>query len=448
MVTYTTSYEGRKIVFKPQHVYEYTDHAGRTGVLTEYGFALRRTMLDFEVKNGVDLALWFKRNVGVLSSSRIPQEVREALTVQCDVTTDYVDHSSLESMTDRDIEDRVRYYGRPYELREWLWIFESTPPNSFELLSEGGEDPEVHYESVYPAADPCLYLRPVSPATTTYTRVPDMWSNKHNYSFKMDPTEYNFYRGTPKYVAGVTYLGVELEVCTKLSYMEIQTIVTQVEPKQEPFFIFKDDSSISGKYRNRVEIVTVPCTPKYLKREFSLFFNKIEKLAAAKGKTLGDYFDVSPELTNGLHIHIDRKAFGESRAPLALKKFLLAMNCGDKLLDKIAQRPQGVENNHYCQRDRRVKKYRKAVYLKEAADGSTPRTSIVNTTNRTTVEVRAFQGIFNLDHVLTAIRFVDAMIAFSHEVSIGSLSLFGFKESFLPFINKDRTHSALAKELA
>lgn len=88
-------------------------------------------------------------------------------------------------------------------------------------------------------------------------------------------------------------VGVELEVCTDYTIREL------VDAADEPFFCGKTDSSISGNKSRCVELVTAPASIKYLKRQYALWFNKL------------DYskFDVSTQTSNGMHVHVGREHF-------------------------------------------------------------------------------------------------------------------------------------------
>ena len=183
-----------------------------------------------------------------------------------------------------------------------------------------------------------MYFGRIEVQPTVSDAVQTKWSRLYNYTFKMDPTEFNWWRSVKN--ENSVMFGMELEVCTRLGTAEIQRIVTDVEPKQEPFFIFKQDSSISGRFRNKVEIVTVPSTPRYLRKHWKIFFQKLEKLCAAKNMELQDVFDTSTNLSNGLHIHVSRESFTDKAH---YNKFMTAWNQWQKpvvnLFNTVSQRP-------------------------------------------------------------------------------------------------------------
>ena len=186
--------------------------------------------------------------------------------------------------------------------------------------------------------------------TGTHQRgeVDSKWRNKINYTFKMNPDQYNFFRKVSKDITYTPMYGLELEVNTLLSTEEIYRIVTEVEPKQEPFFIFKDDASISGKFgaRGNYELVTVPCSYRYLRKAWATFFKKVEDLCKAKGLEVGEVFDTSKSLTNGLHIHVSKDAFYSDHHQ---RKFMAVFNQWDQttidFLARISGRPSYTTNS-------------------------------------------------------------------------------------------------------
>lgn len=88
-------------------------------------------------------------------------------------------------------------------------------------------------------------------------------------------------------------VGVELEVCTDYTMQQL------IEAAEDPFFCGKQDSSISGSKSRCVELVTAPASIKYLKRQYALWFNKLDY----------SMFDVSTQTSNGMHVHVGREHF-------------------------------------------------------------------------------------------------------------------------------------------
>lgn len=91
-------------------------------------------------------------------------------------------------------------------------------------------------------------------------------------------------------------VGVELEVSTDYDIREL------IDAAKDPFFVAKQDSSISGEKRNLMELVTAPSSFKYLKRQYALWFNKLDY----------NKFDVTTSTNNGMHVHIGRDHFEDN----------------------------------------------------------------------------------------------------------------------------------------
>lgn len=270
--------------------------------------------------------------------------------------------------------------------------------------------------------------------TATQHQLPYEYSRVMNYTYR--PNELTFMSDGKERTE--LFFGMELEVSTKLQVVELQTIVTQVEPKQELFFFVKSDSSISGKYDWQYEIVTHPMTPRRARKEWKIFMAKISRLAEDKGESASDYFDTSVNLTNGLHIHVSTSAFARYGLSEGHKnRFLTAFNQWDegfqKYLQRISKRSTLPKENRYCRINpaldgltlaRRLtrgqnqgEEFISREHLRYSSCHATPQT----------VEVRVFQGIFDVTHILNCIEFTEAMFFYTLEAPIRS-----YGPSFVP----------------
>lgn len=265
------------------------------------------------------------------------------------------------------------------------------------------------------------------------------WEKMWNYTFKMDPDDFDWFRKV-KYEESVMF-GLELEVSTKLSRREIQRIITEVEPKQDPFFIFKSDSSISGKFHNLVEIVTVPCTPRYLRKNWKIFFQKLQKLCEAKNLSVSDVFDTSNSLSNGLHIHVSNSDF---QSKPHKRRFLTAWNQWNKsstrLFNEISGRPHDYTRHTYCKINYEYDGRTLARRLKGISCGD--RQSVAHDQSGSTVEVRVYQGIFDLTHILRCISFTEAVFEFSQQMGYKDFDM-NFSNALSKFIKTKRKYAAL-----
>lgn len=274
------------------------------------------------------------------------------------------------------------------------------------------------------------------------TGIDVQWIKLHNYSFKMEPEAFGFFRTLSRESKNeVTQYGMEVEVSTKLSTKEIQRIVCEVEPVQEPFFIFKSDSSVSGCYRNKIEIVTVPCSRRYLRQNWKIFFEKLQTLCAKRDMNISDVFDCSDDLNNGIHIHVSRSHF---LSHFHSRKFVAAWNQWDKTsVDHFTEvsRRKDYRGNQYCQIDRNYEGYTLARRLKRTIH--TSGRSVCHFSSGPTVEVRLFQGIFDVDHIIRCLDHVDAIFEFTDRIGVRCFGR-SFIENFKEYVIKnDHKYSSL-----
>lgn len=267
----------------------------------------------------------------------------------------------------------------------------------------------------------------------------DKWTKYYNYSFEMDPDTFKWFRAVKN--ENSVMFGMELEVSTKLSCEEIQAIVREVEPKQEPFFIFKHDSSISGKFNNNIEFVTVPCTPRYLRTHWKIFFQKLERLCREKGLKVDDVIDTRGDLSNGLHIHVSRDSFLDEPH---YNKFLTSWNQWNKsvvsLFNSVSSRPTDYTKNGYC----RISSSHDGMVLARRLKGvdSMERNCVAHDRSGKTIEVRLFQGIFDLTHIMRCISFTEVVFEFSQMMGYSNFDS-RFVPSLSQFINTKRKYASL-----
>ena len=233
------------------------------------------------------------------------------------------------------------------------------------------------------------------------------------------------------------YFGMEIEVSSTITPTELQIIVTEVEPKQELFFYMKDDTSIRGKYGQYFEIVTVPMTPRRMKREWHTLFKKLERLCSERGVDLEDVFDMSEDLNNGIHIHVNNKCFVSHAKPTKYKRgrsfhknrFLTAFNQWDTSfqvwMKKVSKRPYEGRRSEYFPPHPCFDGLTVARRLSQGQTHDEHRSACHD--NGRTTEVRVFYGLFDLKHIFSCIEFTDAMIDFTHNAPISA-----FGSRFVP----------------
>lgn len=278
-----------------------------------------------------------------------------------------------------------------------------------------------------------------------------MWEEQTwNFTPEGDHFEDSFFRFVDGEVTGPRELvfGIEFEISTSLTTAELQDIVTTVEPVSEPWFYTKYDSSVEGRYDRCYEIVTFPMSPRRQRMEWRRLFQKLDMLARAKGKAIGDFVDRDAVLSNGIHIHVNKHAFNEGC--FHRQKFMSTWNLtspsAQTLLNTVAKRPFGFRDNHFCRphpeyRDASTRRKLRRVRV----DGRETRYSTCRVTHET-IEVRAFQGIFNLDHLLNCIEFTSAMFQFTSECSLRTISG-RFAREFKSWLKSTPNYRRIKKEL-
>ena len=250
-----------------------------------------------------------------------------------------------------------------------------------------------------------------------------------------------------------TYFGLELEVCTDINPGELMKVMTEVEPKQEPFMYPKRDSSISGNHRYKYELVTHPMSPRRMRREFRTLYSKLHSLLVAQGKTIEDVFTMNV-LTNGLHIHVSRSAFNTpldsfSRSKsksFRMAKFAYLWNNGNKsnaeFISKLAKRDVINAQFSHSSRDHTGRTLGWSLNNMDPSE----RYVCCNTRNSETLEVRVFQGNPTLQNILYCIDAVESMLVFSLESSYSRIN-FNLESLFKQWLIEQKRFSTLRKEI-
>lgn len=334
-------------------------------------------------------------------------------------------------------------------------------PSQFLLATEDQPEPDdtiplVLVEPIYfRKLNIILLTEQCSPVANVHSR----WTEHWNHAKRMDESDFNWFRSVAK--ENTVFFGMELEISTKLTTLEIQHIVANVEPKQEPFFIFKQDSTITGKYDHMLELVTVPATPRYLRKNWKIFFSKLEKLCAAKGKSISDFVDTSETLGNGLHIHVSKDNF---LGTTHMNKFMTAWHQWDRdatgIIGEVARRPSDYTTGRWCKVSNAYKgtqgkkttatslpKFERqraqrslAMRLKGLTDDDKYVTA--HTRNAATVEVRVYQGIFDIKHIMQCISFTEAMFEYCQNIGYSGFDA-NFAPKFTQFVQSKRKFAAL-----
>ncbi len=204
--------------------------------------------------------------------------------------------------------------------------------------------------------------------------------------------------------------GVELETASQYDVREI------IDAQAIPFFIAKQDSSISGNGNTKSELVTIPMSLKSHKKHWAHWFKNIQY----------EKFDCTKDTNNGMHVHIDRKAFMNEHH-LQNMVWFYTHPANTPFLVYISERGS-VERMRtyspiiqYPPSYTKVQSYRNCVSLARNARG------IINLGKEPTIEIRMFRGIVSFGELVKNLEFVDAVFHFTEgEHSINKLSFSDF----------------------
>lgn len=189
--------------------------------------------------------------------------------------------------------------------------------------------------------------------------------------------------------------GVELELATDYTVQNI------IDATDEPFFICKQDSSVTGNKRFKYELATCPMSFKAHKKQWAYWFSNLDY----------DKFDTTNETNNGMHVHIGRTAFADPNHIKAFTWFFTQPAHHD-FMKFFSQRdnrswqdyspvpntnPNDSRVRAFRRNDDRVKEMRGCIHF--SAKG--------------TIEVRLFRGIVSLAEILKNLEFVDSVLHYT-----------------------------------
>ncbi|SHH47626.1 hypothetical protein [Bradyrhizobium erythrophlei] len=208
--------------------------------------------------------------------------------------------------------------------------------------------------------------------------------------------------------------GVELEVSTQYTTKQL------VEASDEPFFAGKQDSSISGTMRNKVELVTAPMSLKSHKKEWSHLFSNLDY----------DLFDTTVDTNNGMHVHIGREHFNDNH--LRTFAWFFGNPCNLEFIVALSER-KANQMHQYAAMPSWPEQATKTSSLKSVVEYFDMLRGAVNLhKSKPTVEVRIFKGIASYATILKNLEVVDAIFHFTQQ---SSQTASGLRE-FLNFLRK------------
>lgn len=208
----------------------------------------------------------------------------------------------------------------------------------------------------------------------------------HDYYYKPDPVFYG---------NGSRYLGVELEIDGGGESQTNATKIEKVANYQESLLYCKHDGSLNDGF----ELVTHPLTLKYHQ----------EKMPWAKVLHKAAQLDYTSHQagTCGLHIHVNRTAFGdtEDRQDACIARILYFFEKHWEELLKFSRRTQYQLNQWaarygYKDQPKEILEHAKKGY-------HAGRYTCVNLTNHNTIEFRIFRGTLKPNTLIATLQLVD-----------------------------------------
>ena len=189
--------------------------------------------------------------------------------------------------------------------------------------------------------------------------------------------------------------GLELECTTDYKIKDL------MDAQDELFMVGKQDGSISGSKKLKIELVTVPMTLKAHKAQWSKWFTKLDY----------EKFDTTKKTTNGIHIHIDRKGFHDTQH---MKNFawFFGNPSNKQFLTEFSERDPSTLS-HYTNFPDITTSSKKLEVYKRIQSYFPSKYFVVNFQKSKTIEVRLFKGIVSLAEIIKNLEFVDSVVEFT-----------------------------------
>ena len=200
------------------------------------------------------------------------------------------------------------------------------------------------------------------------------------------------------------YMGVEIEVDGGGRNSDIAKQAMDIANEDSEVTYCKHDGSLECGF----EVVTQPCTLEFHK---TIKYKEMFEFLSKSGYKAHD------TRTCGLHVHIDRKYFGEDKLSQDL--------CASKLLyifEKFWDRIELVARRRSNDYARRVFIYGDETPLDlyaKAMDGD--KYMAINLRYRETIEIRIFKGTLNYNTFINTLEFVSKISKFVKKVSINDI---------------------------
>lgn len=257
---------------------------------------------------------------------------------------------------------------------------------------------EVYYDDDYPYCHDCYH---------------DDSGSIHDYSYKPE---------TIFFGEGDRYFGAELEIDVGgKNYDNAERILGAANVKGEHIYIKSDGSLNDG-----MEIVTHPMSLDYHKSQMP--WNNIT------GKALSLGYKSHKTNTCGLHIHVNRTTFGETREEQdnCISRVLYFVEHHWEELLKFSRRTEYSINRWAARYG--YKNTPKEV-MENAKKGCNGRYTCVNITNSNTIEFRMFRGTLKVNTILATIELVNLICQFALSFTDEEISKIAWTE-FVEGIDK------------
>lgn len=220
-----------------------------------------------------------------------------------------------------------------------------------------------------------------------YDRIENREGHIHDYGFKPDPVFFG---------SGKRYLGVELEIDEAGEIDDNAEKLLCVANACSEHLYIKHDGSLS----DGMELVSHPMTLDY--HTNSIPWAKIMETALHLG------YQSHKTTTCGLHVHVNRTAFGESskeqEAGISRVLFFVENHWNELL--KFSRRTQ-YQLNQWAARYGRKDSPKEVMDSAKKGEGGRGRYSCVNIENRDTIEFRIFRGTLLYSTFIATLQLVD-----------------------------------------
>ena len=233
----------------------------------------------------------------------------------------------------------------------------------------------------------------------------------------------------------IPYYGIELEIDDG---EDRQTAANDIRDVAGDFLYFKTDGSLSSE---GLELVSHPASLEYHMNRAP--WGKILKAASANG-----YKSHNTD-TCGLHIHVDRNAFGfgdQMREVLAVAKAIILIDrFYDNELVNFARRDYGKMCEWASKPDADIytSDNEETAVDKALRTSQKGRYQAVNLTNRKTIEFRFFRGTLDYTTFIAAIQFLEVLITYCRDNDLLTVCNAKFRDVF----HSDHGFSELKKYL-